>query len=325
VANQEERPAAVKPAGEAAWSLPPQPAPEPAPLPAAPATKSSDLPPPEVPLQAYGYALPPVSYATFVEPARDTLQALGKLRLAVAVSLVATGVSAGSGALQLYLYVDTSIGRGLFDLPPLVGLQLVAAMVQVVALALGWSALEELADAAVELHSAHVLAARRAVNFMYLATAAWCIGHLAAVAVYGSYMFTAIASNQLGSVRPLASLSFTGALAITRFAVNALSAVALQSAVASLMRERGRTRTRPFYTLALGGTGASVVVTLLAAAVLNGPDPYALLGLVSGAALAVYLTQIREAEAGSRVMAVTRGNDPDAPMPAAPGALAQMA
>lgn len=291
----------------------PQEVPAPAPQPVAPPTSSPTTPVPEVPLQAYGYSLPPVAYAHFVEPARDTLQALSKLRLAVLVSLAATAVSAASGVLQVYLYVDTSIGRGLFDMPPLVGLQIVAAMVQLVALMIGWSSLEELADAAVEVHPTHVIAARRAVNLMYLATAGWCIGHLAAVAVWGSYIFGAIGSNQLGTVRPLASLSFTAALALTRFAVNALSAVALQSALSALMVERGRRRSGLFYALALGGTGASVAVTLFAAAVLNGPDPYALLGIVSGAALAVYLSQIRAAEEGSRTMALTRGSDPDAP------------
>jgi hypothetical protein len=259
-----------------------------------------------------------MTYPLLAEPSRDTLRGLSRLRMATFVALGACGVSTIVGGFALYLFFNPGVAPGILSLPPALGLQLVVFLLQLVAVALGWSAFEEVCDSAREINSDHGSSARRAVHFMYFATATWFIGGLAGLAVFGAYFSSGLGTTPFGSLPPAAVLAVTASFALTGFAVNGLLAVAMQSLIAKLMRERGRAMCRAFYAFAVGGAAGAVAVALVCRAVLNAVDLAPLVSVVGAVSLAIYLVQIREAEEGARVLGVTRGTDPDATPPAPP-------
>src|SRR5690349_20767126 len=156
-----------------AWSLPPEPVAAPYPAPALPAQSSAQLAalstqPFGYPYASpYGYGVPPyfggypMVYPLFAEPSRDTLRGLGRLRMATFVALAACGVSTVVGGFALYLFFNPGVAPGILSLPPALGLQLVAFLLQLVAVAIGWSAFEEVSDAAREINAEHATSARR--------------------------------------------------------------------------------------------------------------------------------------------------------------------
>jgi hypothetical protein len=225
---------------------------------------------------------------------------------------VASGLTTGVGVMALYIFLTPTVAEGILSLPPALGLMLVSFLVQLVAVAFGWSAFEDIADAAPSMSEAHADASRRAVHVIYLAAAAWAIGGLAGLTVFGAYFGSGLGSVPFGELPRAAVLAITVSFALTGIAVNALVAYAMQRVIGSLLTAQGRAMRALFYKLALGGTLVSAGVSMLCNLVLDSVDLYGLVGVVSAASLAVYLGQIREAERGTTAMASSRTNDPDA-------------
>ncbi len=315
------------------WSLPPSPPPEPLPAPTLPLQASAEIPQPPNPYPylypyppPFGFPVPtfalgiPSTYPVAADRGRETVRALARLRLATWVALAASGITTAVGGFALFVFLNPSVAPGMLSLPPALGLMLVSFLVQLIAVAIGWSAFEELADVGAEIGPEHAAASRRAVHTMYLATAAWFIGGLAGLTVFGAYFSSGLGSVPFGQLPREAVVSITASFALTGIAVNALLAMAMQGLIGHLMRERGRNLRKLFMALAVGGTLASAGVSLVCNALLGSVDLYGLLGVVSAASLAVYLAQIQEAEEGTRALSAGRGSDPDAPPTVPPGA-----
>lgn len=320
MSNEEER--AGKP--EDGWSTPP---PEEPPLVPLSSTSAPSAAPGGVAIAypvSWGFSLPSLpgghGYGPGYHPdrGRETLRGLGRLRLATVIALCASGLTAAVGVLALYLFINPWVAPGILSLPAALGLMLTSFLVQLVAVAFGWSAFEDIADAATGIGPEHVESSRRAVHIIYLAAAAWAIGGLAGLAVFGAYFSSGLGSVPFGSLPREAVLSITVSFALTGIAVNALVAFAMQTLIARLLTERGRNMRRSFYQFALGGTVASVGLSLLCQLVLGSVDLFGLVAVVSAVSLAIYLGQIREAERGTAAMAAFGGRNPDAGAPTSP-------
>lgn len=270
---------------------------------------------------SWGFSLPPAPPGSGLpavlhpDRGRETLRGLGRLRLATAVALVASCLTTGVGVLALYLFLNPEVAPGILSLPPALGLMLVAFLVQLLAVAFGWSAFEDIGDAAPSISEPHEDAARGAVHVVYLAAAAWIIGGLAGLAVFGAYFSGGLGSFPFGEIPRAAVLSITISFALTGIAVNALTAYAMQGVFGRLLTEKGRQLRPLFYRLALGGTLISAGVSIYCHLVLASVDLYGLVGVISVASLSVYLAQIREAERGVAAMAAARTADPDSLAP----------
>ena len=314
-------------ASKGVWSTPPEGEAPMVPLASVPVQSSAQIAPAAVAVGypiSWGFSLPPVPGRVALPPglhpdrARETMRGLGRLRLATVVALFASGLTTAVGVLALYLFINPWVAPGILSLPSALGLILASFLVQLVAVAFGWSAFQDVADAAYGIGPEHAEAARRAVHIVYLSAAAWAIGGLAGLAVFGAYFSSGLGSVPFGTLPREAVLSISVSFAITGMAVNALLAFAMQTLISKLLTERGRKMGRAFYELALGGTVASAGVSLVCQLVLGSVDLFGLVAVVSAMSLAVYLGQIREAERGAAAMAATGGRDPDGGAPTLP-------
>ncbi len=273
---------------------------------------------------SWGFSLPPVPPGVAVphllhpDRGRETLRGLGRLRLATAVALSGSGLTAAVGALALYLVITPGAPPGILSFYPALVLMLTSFLVQAIAVAFGWSAFEDIMDASHGMGEEHARTARRAVRLAYLAVLTWAVGGLVGLAVVGAYFSSGIGSLPLGQLPREAVLAITVTFAITGIAVNVVVGLALQTLISKLLTAQGRAMRKQFWQLSMGGTFASVGVSMVCTLLLGIVDLFGLVGVVSAASLAVFLGQISEAERGTAAMAATRGHDPDAELPAVP-------
>jgi hypothetical protein len=311
-------------ASTTAYSLPPEE--EGASVPLAAGGAGGALPPAAASGYAYsvswGFSLPPLPPGMAVpallhpDRGRETLQGLGRLRLATSVALCANLLTATVGVMALYIVVTPGVAPGILSLPPALVLMLTSFLVQAIAVAFGWSAFEDIADASHGMGADHADAARRAVLLAYVAVATWVVGGLVSLALVGAYFSSGIGSLPLGQLPHQAVLAITVAFAVTGVGVNAVVGLGMQTLIGRLLTAKGRAMRRRFWQLAMGGTVASAGLSMFCTLVLGIVDLYGLVAVVSAASLAVFLGQIREAERGTAAMAAARGHDPDAELPA---------
>jgi hypothetical protein len=217
------------------------------------------------------------------------------------------------GVLAWRHYSTGDMGTTIID-PTGIPLHLIALMVQVMVVGLGWVASDDLKDAAFEIHAEHQEATKRAVNLLYLAAVVWFVGGVGGIATsIGSFV------EGLGGAASVteAGIAFQVIFGATGVVFNLLVAMSLQTALSKLMKESGRSKRWLFYALALGGTGVAFVLSMASLLVLGGANLAPLASVVSVVSFIVLRFQVMSAAEGARVLAVTHSLDPDVELPAA--------
>jgi hypothetical protein len=249
-------------------------------------------------------------------PGQETQAALDRLKQGGWIGLVASAFTFAIGVLAVTMVVGAD-NRTSWVHAAGFPIHVLSFIMQVIAVSVVWMGLDDLKDAAREIHSQHQNRFKRAWNWLLLAGLVWLLGGIACFLFGGFAFFNSLVSGS-GAAATSGVFAYQLSMGAVGLIINVLIALVLQQSLADLMQKDGRALVNAFYALAIGGTAASFALSLASTLLWSAPNIAPVASAMSVLALFVLIRQLNSAKAGTRVITELRTGDPDASAGAPP-------